>query len=210
MRTTHQKTSMRFRFFHAPALFLPKKLIKSYGFSGSVNGTDFGFCQCKWAFTLNFARQTNISSKHLSCFFSSSAQDLPTVSMKPKDVPTVSQGPPPAPTKKGRGVSGRSFSLRRSFTRDHGNDSKSRPPLQKAVSMPQPGHAIRQQSIDWDTEDSRQYLKIDVKYITDGEASVAFHFVFIIRGGNWGSGLTPDPTVLSWRCMISTDGNQYS
>ena len=95
--------------------------------------------------------------------------------MKPRDVPTVSQGPPPAATKKGRGVSGRSFSLRRSFTRDHSNDPKdpkARPPLQKAVSMPQPGHAIRQRSVEWDTEDSRQYLKLDVKYITDGEVWV--------------------------------------
>ena len=54
MRTTYQKNSMRFRFFRA-CPFLAKKT-KSYGFSGSVNGTtknpgflDFGFCQCKWA-----------------------------------------------------------------------------------------------------------------------------------------------------------------
>lgn len=94
-------------------------------------------------------------------------KDVPTVAMKPRDVPTVSQAPPP---KKGRTGTGRSFSLRRSFTRDHSDQkSKSRPPLQKAQSLPQPGHAVRQKSVEWDSEDSRQYLKLDVKYITDGE-----------------------------------------
>lgn len=101
--------------------------------------------------------------------------DVPTISMKPRDVPTVSQGPPSSSSKKGRTGSGRSFSLRRSFTRDHADDrSKSnRPPLQKAKSMPQPGCAVRQKSVEWDSEDSRQYLKIDVKYITDGEGVVS-------------------------------------
>eukprot|EP00057_Strongylocentrotus_purpuratus_P019239 XP_011673713.1 PREDICTED: nuclear receptor coactivator 7 isoform X2 [Strongylocentrotus purpuratus] len=97
--------------------------------------------------------------------------DVPTVAMKPRDVPTVSQAPPP---KKGRTGTGRSFSLRRSFTRDHSDQkSKSRPPLQKAQSLPQPGHAVRQKSVEWDSEDSRQYLKLDVKYITDGEGVVS-------------------------------------
>nr|XP_054751137.1 nuclear receptor coactivator 7-like [Lytechinus pictus] len=96
--------------------------------------------------------------------------DVPTVAMKPRDVPTVSQAP--SSSKKGRTGTGRSFSLRRSFTRDH-SDQKSRPPLQKAQSMPQPGHAVRQKSVEWDSEDSRQYLKLDVKYITDGEGVVS-------------------------------------
>ena len=71
MRTTYQKPSMKFGFFHACA-FLAKKQYeiqvfsrmrfscqkprKVMGFSGSVNGTttktiflDFGFCPCKWA-----------------------------------------------------------------------------------------------------------------------------------------------------------------
>ena len=54
--TTYQNTSMRFWFF-AHALFVPKTP-NVMGFSGSVNGTtknpgfgDFGFCQCKWAYS---------------------------------------------------------------------------------------------------------------------------------------------------------------
>ncbi|XP_071493609.1 oxidation resistance protein 1-like [Diadema antillarum] len=99
--------------------------------------------------------------------------DVPTVSMKPRDVPTVSQAPPSS--KKSRSGSGRSFSLRRSFTRDHrdGTATGGRPPLQKAASVPGPGRAVRQKSTEWDSEDSRQYLKLDVKYITDGEGVVS-------------------------------------
>ena len=55
MRTTYQKTSMRFCFFWR--MHFSCQNPKSYGFSGSVNGATknlgfvyFGFCQCKWAF----------------------------------------------------------------------------------------------------------------------------------------------------------------
>ena len=53
MRTTYQKTSMRFRFFRACA-FLAKNP-KSYGFFWQCKRCNknpgflyFGFCQCKW------------------------------------------------------------------------------------------------------------------------------------------------------------------
>ena len=63
MCTTYQNTNWDSGFF-AHALFVPKTP-NVMGFSGSVNGTtknpgflDFGFCQCKWAYSWHFVRKT--------------------------------------------------------------------------------------------------------------------------------------------------------
>ena len=65
MRTTYQKTSMRFGFFRACA-FLAKKM-KSYGFFWQCKRYNkkpvffyFGFCQCKWAYWLKHANMKEL------------------------------------------------------------------------------------------------------------------------------------------------------
>ena len=57
MRTTYQNIKYEIRGVFAHALFVPKTP-NVMGFSGSVNSTtknpgflDFGFCQCKWAYS---------------------------------------------------------------------------------------------------------------------------------------------------------------
>ena len=62
------------------------------GFSGSVNGTtknpgflDFGFCQCKWAYSLN---SDPITAPCNACFSSElSSVDLPETKSRIKSVP---------------------------------------------------------------------------------------------------------------------------
>ena len=65
MRTTYQNTSMRFWVFRACAF--RAKNPECYGFSGSVNGTDFGFCQCKWAYIHQFFAVLKLTDVHLVC-----------------------------------------------------------------------------------------------------------------------------------------------
>ena len=103
--------------------------------------------------------------------FSSKQQDIPAISQakKKSEIPTISQS---APKSKGRNKFGlrksksvradkaTSWARKRKFLLRQGSDP---PPVR-------PGRVVREDSREEEEEaDTRQFLKVDVKYITDGE-----------------------------------------
>ncbi|XP_022110273.1 nuclear receptor coactivator 7-like isoform X2 [Acanthaster planci] len=93
--------------------------------------------------------------------------DLPVVSQK-ADVPKVTQ------TK--TSANSRRFHLLKSKSKEEKASSSSkrgRKSLLRYQTEPRPGRVIRDRSQDDDAEESKNFLKLNVKYITDGEGVVS-------------------------------------
>ncbi|XP_072029090.1 LOW QUALITY PROTEIN: oxidation resistance protein 1-like [Amphiura filiformis] len=103
----------------------------------------------------------------------SKSLDIPTISQaqpkKKSDIPTISQAEPkPKASKR--------FGLRKTQSVREAKSSswaRKRKFLLRQGSDPRPGRVVREASKEEEEADSRQFLKVDVKYITDGEGVVS-------------------------------------
>lgn len=96
-------------------------------------------------------------------------QDIPTISVSPKvpDVPVVK--PADRPKKNRLFMRSKSKDDETGGTRERRQKYRKKH-VKKQNSTPIPGRVIRQNTHDSDNdENSKQFLKLDVKYITDGE-----------------------------------------
>ena len=101
---------------------------------------------------LKFKSDSKIN-KFISFF---SYQDIPMVSQKP-DVPKVSS-------------KAKRFLLLKSKSKEEKSTRKRGPKtLLRYDTEPRPGRVIRERSQEEDVEESKNFLKLNVKYITDGE-----------------------------------------
>ncbi|XP_038051360.1 nuclear receptor coactivator 7-like isoform X2 [Patiria miniata] len=92
--------------------------------------------------------------------------DLPVVSQK-SDIPKVTQSK--------TSTSAKRFLLLKSKSKEEKATSskRGRKSLLRYQTEPRPGRVIRDRSQDDDAEESKNFLKLDVKYITDGEGVVS-------------------------------------
>lgn len=122
---------------------------------------------------LSPTNKTFPSQEQNSFSTASSRVDVPTVSMKPKppDVPVVK--PADRPKKNRLFMRSKSKDEEGGGTRERRQKYRKKA-VKKQNSTPIPGRVIRQSTQDSDTdESSKQFLKLDVKYITDGEGVVS-------------------------------------